>query len=156
MNVICATHERVFMKECTKCDDINFVRLVKRSRTKSNKVEQGGTKSNKVKQVISILFDRGRLCSTAIKVKQGRLKSNKVEQSRYHLLGGTSFFKSSYPILCKMLIGHFISTFCSTFAKSVQDVHWSTHQYEWPPCNLPINFRIEPFRAKNNCLLDSK
>ena len=28
---------------------------------------------------------------------------------------------------------HFISTFCSTFAKSVQEVHWSTYQYEWPP-----------------------
>ena len=30
----------------------------------------------------------------------------------------------------------FISTFCSTFAKSVQEVHWSTYQYEWPPCLL--------------------
>ena len=29
--------------------------------------------------------------------------------------------------------GQFISTFCSTFAKSVQEVHWSTLKYEWPP-----------------------
>ena len=29
--------------------------------------------------------------------------------------------------------GQFISTFCSTFAKSVQEVHWSTYKYEWPP-----------------------
>ena len=29
---------------------------------------------------------------------------------------------------------HFRSTFRSTFAISVQEVHISTYQYEWPPC----------------------
>ena len=34
---------------------------------------------------------------------------------------------------------HFISAFCSTFAKSVQEVHWGTYQYEWPPCIIVVS-----------------
>ena len=96
--------------------DIDFIRVVEQRRTKTNNVKQRRTSDIDFVRPGSTLFDSDKSQTRSIKVEQGRTES-------ISLVGGTSFFKSSYPILCKMLIGHFISTFCSTFAKSVQDVH---------------------------------